>query len=103
MSQYADQRLLVAAPAALMLASAAAGQGLPPIQHSFSNGATLQFYGQINKGILQYDDGIDTRSYTLIDNDNSGTRAGLKYTRPSAPGSSRTSTNSAMRPIPPAT
>ncbi len=70
---------LIAAPATLLLATAASAQGLPPIQREFPNGATLQFYGQINKGILQYDDGRDTRSYTLIDNDNSSTRVGLKY------------------------
>jgi hypothetical protein len=65
-----------------VLATAASAQGLPPVEMSFPNGATLTFYGQINKGILQYDDGIDTESYFLIDNDNSGTRVGLRYTQP---------------------
>lgn len=72
---------LLAAPAVVLLASAAGAQGLPPIQHEFPNGSTLRFYGQINKGILSYDDGIETKSYGLIDNSNSGTRAGLLYRR----------------------
>jgi hypothetical protein len=63
----------------LLLATVASAQGLPPIQHEFSNGATLRFYGQINKGVLSYDDGIDQETYGLIDNDNSSTRAGLRY------------------------
>lgn len=57
-------------------------QGLPPIEHEFPNGATLLFYGQINKGFLNYDDGVDTETYDLIDNDNSSTRFGLQYTQP---------------------
>lgn len=61
------------------LATAAAAQGLPPIQHTFSNGGTLRFYGQIDKGVLSYDDGIDTESYGVIDNANSNSRVGLKY------------------------
>ncbi len=59
-----------------------AAQGLPPVQRQFANGSTLRFYGQINKGVLQYDDGIDTESYGLIDNANSNTRVGLRYTQP---------------------
>jgi hypothetical protein len=65
----------------LLLASAAAAQGLPPIEREFNNGATLRFYGQINKGVLGYDDGIDSETYGLIDNDNSSTRVGLRYTQ----------------------
>jgi Gram-negative porin len=70
---------LVTTTAAGLIAGQAAAQGLPEIERQFSNGATLRFYGQINKGILQYDDGQETESYGLIDNDNSGTRAGLSY------------------------
>ncbi|HRW14172.1 porin [Amaricoccus sp.] len=65
----------------LALPAAAIGQGLPPIEHEFSNGSVLRFYGQINKGVLQYDDGQATETYGLIDNDNSGTRVGLTYTQ----------------------
>ncbi len=73
--------VLLATLPGLTLAAAAAAQGLPPVERTFSNGSTLRFYGQINKGFLQYDDGIDTETYSLIDNDNSGTRVGLLYTQ----------------------
>ncbi len=56
-------------------------QDLPKIEKTFANGGTLRFYGQINKGILSYDDGQETESYGLIDNDNSNTRFGLTYTQ----------------------
>ena len=49
--------LLIAAP---LSATSAAAQGIPPIKMEFANGATLQVYGQINKGVLQYDDGEAT-------------------------------------------
>jgi hypothetical protein len=71
--------LAITATLQLLLATVASAQGLPPIQHEFSNGAALRFYGQINKGVLSYDDGIDQETYGLIDNDNSSTRAGLRY------------------------
>lgn len=66
---------------ALSLATGARAQGLPPIEWSAAGGGTLTLYGQIDKGVLSYDDGVDTESYGLIDNDNSSTRAGIKYTR----------------------
>ena len=75
----------------------------PPLQTEFANGATLRFYGQINKGILNYDDGIDNDSYYLIDNDNSSTRSACATPRSSATGPSRTSTSSSTRPTPPPT
>jgi Gram-negative porin len=56
-------------------------QDLPKIEKTFENGGTLRFYGQINKGVLSYDDGQETESYGLIDNDNSNTRFGLTYTQ----------------------
>ena len=58
-----------------------AAQELPKIEKTFENGGTLRFYGQINKGVLSYDDGQETESYGLIDNDNSNTRFGLTYTQ----------------------
>jgi hypothetical protein len=73
--------LLLALPVPLALGAAAAAQGLPRLEAEFPNGATLRFYGQINKGILSYDDGIDEETYFAIDNDNSGTRFGLRYTQ----------------------
>lgn len=87
MQAYLSRSRFLVAPMAsatalsLLMASASFAQdaGLPPVEHEFSNGSTLRFYGQINKGILQYDDGAETESYGLIDNDNSGTRVGLQY------------------------
>ncbi len=73
--------LLVTLSTAPALFTAAAAQGLPPIKREFSNGSVLQFYGQIDKGVLNYDDGIETQTYNLIDNNNSNTRVGLKYTQ----------------------
>lgn len=70
---------LLAAPASLF-ATAVMAEGLPPIEWRTPSGDALLFYGQIDKGVLSYDDGIDTRSYGLIDNDNSSTRVGIKYT-----------------------
>ena len=71
----------LALPALFATIGPAGAQSLPPIQRDFANGAALRLYGQINKGVLQYDDGQETRSYGLIDNANSGTRFGLRYTR----------------------
>lgn len=67
--------------ATLALATAAVAQGLPPIQRSFADGTTLRLYGQIDKGVLRYDDGAETETYAPIDNYNADTRAGLIYTR----------------------
>ena len=66
---------------AIGLAPGVHAQGLPPIEWEAPNGGVLTFYGQINKGVLSYDDGIDTESYGLIDNANSSTRVGLKYSQ----------------------
>ncbi len=52
---------------------------LPKIERTFENGGVLRFYGQINKGFLNYDDGQETESYDFIDNNNSNTRFGLTY------------------------
>jgi hypothetical protein len=72
--------VLLLAGTASLIANAVTAEGLPPIEWKTSTGGTLQFYGQINKGVLSYDDGIDTESYGLIDNSNSSTRVGLEYT-----------------------
>ena len=76
---HGRRRLGVAALPLLLVATAASSQGLSPIKAEFANGATLQFYGQINKGVLNYDDGVDSETYGLIDNANSNTRVGLRY------------------------
>lgn len=53
--------------------------GLPALEPTLGNGATLQFYGQINKGFLNFDDGQVAKTYDFLDNANSGTRVGLNY------------------------
>lgn len=60
-------------------AAQAQSTGLAPIKFGLSNGGSLTLYGQVNKGIAQYDDGEATRSYGLVDNANSNTRFGLRY------------------------
>lgn len=81
--QGAATLLASAAFAALLTAPAAQAQtapaGPPKLEWSFDNGSKVRLYGQINKGILQYDDGQETQSYGLIDNANSNTRLGLTY------------------------
>jgi predicted porin len=41
----------------------------------------LEFYGQINKGVLVFDDGGSTLGYIPVDNGNSSSRAGLRLYR----------------------
>ncbi len=73
-------RLLIAAMAGgCATAATAQAQGIAPLERTFANGSSLRFYGQINKGILNYDDGLDTETYYVIDNDNSNTRFGFLY------------------------
>ena len=55
-------RLPLAVALLVLPAAGAAGQGVPTIERTFPNGAAIRFYGQINKGVLQYDDGIDTET-----------------------------------------
>lgn len=72
--------------ASLLAILSASAQGLPEVTQSFPDGTEARFYGQINKGFLVYDDGIESETFSLIDNSNTGTRVGLSYTRPFAQG-----------------
>ena len=79
-------------------------QGIPPLQTEFANGATLRFYGQINKGILNYDDGIDDRDLLPHRQRQLEHPVRLRATTSrSATGRSRTSTSSTTRRTRPAT
>lgn len=69
------QIIVVAAIAFLLLASLAWAEG-----ESQPNGTT--FYGQINRGILFFDDGADSDVYPFVDNSKSTSRLGLKYDAP---------------------
>jgi len=46
---------------------------------------SVQLYGQVNKAILVWDDGIDSDAY-IVDNDYSGTRLGVRGTGSLKPG-----------------
>lgn len=72
----------VACGVAMIMAAPAQAEPkpLPKVELKFSNDSVLRFYGQINKGVLSYDDGLVSESYGLIDNNNSNTRVGLTYT-----------------------
>jgi len=72
---------LLALIGAATVCAAAKAQDLPKVETTFANGGTLRFYGQLNKGVLTYDDGLLSESYGLIDNDNSNTRFGLTYSQ----------------------
>ncbi|MDF2232307.1 porin [Albimonas sp. CAU 1670] len=69
-----------ALPAAPALAEDAA-DGLPRTAVRLPDGGVLRLYGQINRGLLYYDDGRSQRGYALIDNANSPSRIGLNYLR----------------------
>lgn len=52
-------------------------EGLKPIEYTLGDGTVIRFSGQINMGVLHYDDGGD--SFTnFVDNDNSSSRVRLQ-------------------------
>jgi hypothetical protein len=67
--------------AVLLLATLAVGdaaaEGLEPIEYTFGDGTVIRFSGQINMGVLHYDDGQDDFT-NFVDNDNSSSRARLE-------------------------
>ncbi len=65
--------------AALAPATLAHAEGLPKLEWQLSNGAKFRIYGQIDTGVLVYDDGFDTDAYAPVDNENSSTRFGATY------------------------
>ena len=58
-------------------ASKAPEHWIPKLRVGDDN-AYFEFYGQINKGLLVYDDGGATDNYFPVDNGNSSTRAGFR-------------------------
>lgn len=60
------------------------GQGSKEAEHWIpklrlgDDNAYFEFYGQINKGLLIYDDGGQTENYFPVDNGNSSSRAGFR-------------------------
>jgi len=55
---------------------------LPALAQPFAYTFGTTEIGQINQGILQYDDGGESFTYALVDNDNSSTRFGVRSTSP---------------------
>ncbi len=75
---------VIAAGAAISAAPAMAGdlsekRLFPENEILKGSGNRGYIYGQLNKGFLVHDDGDDTEFYPLVDNNNSSTRAGVKY------------------------
>ena len=68
-AQFATMLLLVALP----LGDAAA-EGPEPIEYTLGDGTVIRFSGQINMGVLHYDDGQEDFT-NFVDNDNSSSRA----------------------------
>lgn len=71
----AMQIILVAALIALVLGSLVRAEENHPA-------AGTTFYGQINRGVLFFDDGQDSDLYAFVDNSKSTSRLGLKYDAP---------------------
>ena len=55
----------------------AAAEGLEPIEYTLGDGTVIRFSGQLNMGVLHYDDGQDDFT-NFVDNDNSSSRARLQ-------------------------
>ncbi|MEM8570160.1 MAG: porin [Pseudomonadota bacterium] len=52
--------------------------GIQPLQWEFQDDTVIRIYGQLNQGVLVFDDGDESTSYGLVDNDNSSTRLGIR-------------------------
>jgi len=63
--------------ALLVGAGAASAEGLKPIEYTFPDGTVVRLSGQVNMGVLGYDDGQHTYD-DFVDNDNSSTRARIQ-------------------------
>lgn len=63
--------------AAMMPAGIASAQTVQPIEYRFGDDFVLRFSGQINMGVLHYDDGGQSDTH-VVNNDNSSTRARLQ-------------------------
>ncbi|MCO5064988.1 MAG: porin [Rhizobiaceae bacterium] len=64
----------VALLAAAMAPGVVRAEGLKPIEYTLPDGTIVRFSGQINMGVLHYDDGRDGFT-NFVDNDNSSSRA----------------------------
>ena len=71
-TQFATMLLLAALPI-----GGAAAEGLKPIEYTLGDGTVIRFSGQLNMGVLHYDDGQDDFT-NFVDNDNSSSRVRLQ-------------------------
>ena len=81
---FAAALLILTAPIGSGEASA---EGLEPIEYTLGDGTVIRFSGQINMGVLHYDDGQDDFT-NFVDNDNSSSRARLQILNDNGDGSS---------------
>src|SRR5262245_18405674 len=65
---------------AMLSTTLAFGEGLPKLEWKTSDGGTVRIYGQIDQGVLYYDDGYQSKTYAPVDNNAESTRAGIIYT-----------------------
>lgn len=64
----------------LTAAFAQEDQGIQPFEWSFRDDTLITLYGQINEGVLVFDDGGESTNYGLVNNMNSSNRLGVKST-----------------------
>ena len=67
-AQFVTMVLLAALPI-----GEAAAEGLKPIEYTLGDGTVIRFSGQLNMGVLHYDDGQDDFT-NFVDNENSSSR-----------------------------
>jgi hypothetical protein len=76
------QSAVRAVPASVVLTTIlsttlALGEGLPKLEWELADGSKVRIYGQIDMGVLHYDDGFDAETYAPVDNNNQSSRAGV--------------------------
>ena len=77
--------VLLAVLPALIGLQAFDARALEPIEYTLSDGTVIRFSGQINMGVLHYDDGRDDFT-NFVDNDNSSSRARIQIFSENADG-----------------
>lgn len=79
-SAYFRRATITALATCTLPASAAVAQdfrGIQPLEWTFRDHTTILVYGQINEGVLVFDDGEESTSYGLVGNANSSNRLGI--------------------------
>lgn len=76
--QKVSARSALAATLSLLATAIALGEGLPKLEVEVGAGK-LRLYGQIDTGVLYYDDGYENNTYAPVGNSNSSSRFGVTY------------------------